>query len=570
MCGQHIIYLLLDKGIIIAYIVDSMYIDTTILKRNGKTYTRHLLRTSMRVNGKVQKKTIANLSHCTSDEITAIKLAFKHKKDINSFVSIADLRTKLDKRIGAIWTVHAIAKRLGITKALGNDRQGRLALLQVIARIVDQGSRLSAVRFAKSHAVCEVLGIEKLNEDMLYENLAWLDAHQETIEQKLFHYRYKNKVPTLFLYDVTSSYLEGNCNALADWGYNRDHKKGKKQIVVGLLTGSDGLPVAIRVFRGNTADTQTVSTQIKLLTQRFGVHDVVLVGDRGMLKGPQVKELPDDFRYITAITKPQIQTLLGEGVLQYDLFDSNVCEVAHENIRYILRKNPVRAEQMIHTRQSKLASVQKVATERTQYLADHPKAKIDKAIEKVQAKIKQLKADKWLSARLEGQTIVIDTDDNALSEIALLDGCYVIKSDVSKEGADAQTLHDRYCDLEKVERSFRTLKTTHLEMRPVFVKKAESTKGHAFVVMLALLIQRELEQYWTTLDMTVAEGVDELAAIHMQTITIGSSIVQDIPKPNMIAQQLLSAANITLPSVFPSRTADVDTKKKLQSERKHK
>ena len=544
-----------------------MYVDSATIKGKTKSYKRHLLRTSYRENGKVRHKTIANLSICSEDEIMAIKLALKHKNDLSVLRSAKDIKTVLGKRIGAVWALSVIAERLGITKALGADHGGKLALVQVLARIIDQGSRLSAVRFAQSHAVCEIIGIEKLDEDDLYENLAWLHQQQEEIEKKLFKRRFPNAVPTLFLYDVTSSYLEGVCNELADWGYGRDKKKGKMQIVVGMLAGPDGLPVAVRVFRGNTSDTQTVSEQVRILAENFGVKEVTLVGDRGMLKGPQIDKLPDDFRYITAITKPQILKMLEERVIQYELFTDHVCEVDNNGLRYILRRNSMRAEQIAMTRQAKQAAVEKLSMERNKYLAEHCKASVDTALNKVKTKIKKLKCDKWLVATARQRVITIDKDEYGLEQIALLDGCYVIKSDVSKEKAETQTLHDRYCDLENVERAFRTMKSAHLEMRPVFVRKEESTKGHAFVVMLALLLQRELEGCWAELDITVEEAIDELASIHMEDVHIGSTYIQNIPTPNTIGCQLLEKARITLPSVLPSRRANVHTKKKLQSER---
>jgi len=191
-----------------------------------------------------------------------------------------------------------------------------------------------------------------------------------------------------------------------------------------------------------------------------------------------------------------------------------------------------------------------------------------KACEKVLGKINKLKAGKWLTVTEKGRVISVHKDENRLSEVALLDGCYVIKSDVPKTDADAQTLHDRYCDLENVERAFRTMKTVHLEMQPVFVKKKESTRGHVFVVMLALLLQRNIEEAWSGMDITVEEGLDELGAIHMQEVRLGSACIQDIPKPNNIGSQLLKNAGIKLPSVLPKIIAKVDTKKKLQHERK--
>lgn len=550
------------------YNIATMYIDTATIKRKNKTYTRHLLRTSYREDGKVKHKTLLNLSACSQDEINALKLALKHKKNLFSLASLDEIETVLGKRIGAAWFLKAIAEKAGVSEALGKSQNGKLAMLQVIARVANQGSRLSAVRFAKSHAVCEILEIKKLNEDDLYENLAWLSDKQEVIEKKLFHQRFQDAPPTLFLYDVTSTYLEGMCNEFASWGYNRDKKKGKKQIVIGLLTGPDGLPVAVRVFEGNTPDTKTVSEQVRILAESFGVKEVTLVGDRGMLKGPQIKSLPDDFSYITAITKPQIQKMLSTGTLQYELFDETVCEVENEEIRYVLRRNPMRAEEIAMTRLSKYDAVNKVAAESTQYLSEHPRADAKKACKKVLAKINKLKADKWLTSTEKDRVITVHKDDGRLAEVALLDGCYVIKSNVSKTDADARTLHDRYCDLENVERSFRTMKTVHLEIRPVFVKKKESTRGHAFVVMLSLLLQRKIEEAWSGMDITVEEGIDELGAIHMQEVRLGNACIQDIPKPNKIGSQLLKNAGIKLPSVLPKTIAKVDTKKKLQLERK--
>ncbi len=307
--------------------VATMYIDTSKTKRGNKTYTRNLLRTSYREDGKVKHKTVLNLSICSQEEIDAIKLALKHKGNLKKLFSIEDVKTVLGKSIGAVWAMKFLAERTHVSKSLGNTAQAKLALLQVITRVIDQGSRLSAVRFAKRHAICEILGIKKLDEDDLYENLAWLAYKQEEIEKKLFVNRFPGKKPTLFLYDVTSSYLEGNENEFADWGYNRDKKKGKKQIVVGLLTGPDGLPVAVRVFAGNTVDTKTVAEQVRILAKNFGVKDVTLVGDRGMLKGPQVAELPDDFRYVTAISKPQIRKKLNDKIFQYELFTKKVSEI---------------------------------------------------------------------------------------------------------------------------------------------------------------------------------------------------------------------------------------------------
>src|ERR1019366_870178 len=262
---------------------------------NGKTYESIYLRESFRQNGKVKKRDIANLTHCDPAEIAAIELALKHKGDLAALASLDGAS------VGAVWTATEIARRLGIDQALGTDFSGQLALWQVIARLLDQGSRLSAVGLAQVHAACDVLGIRRgFDENDLYENLSWLCQHQEQIELRLFAARRAQHMPELFLYDVTSSYLEGEDNALGAYGYNRDGKKGKKQIVIGLLCDEEGTPVSTEVFCGNTQDPQTFGAQVRKASQRFGFQRVTFVGDRGMIKSGQIEELAKaGFHYIT-------------------------------------------------------------------------------------------------------------------------------------------------------------------------------------------------------------------------------------------------------------------------------
>src|SRR5262252_5270742 len=235
-----------------------MYIDTSHITRGGKTYTRHLLRESYRAPGTVLHRTIANVSQCSAAEIEALRLALRHKEALAHLGTLADsLLLKQGLSFGALWTVYHVARRLGIEQALGTTRAGKLALWQVIARAIDQGSRLSAVRLAMAHAACDVLGLDAFDEDVLYENLDWLAGGQASIEDRLFAQRSQSKPVNLFLYDVTSSYLEGTHNDLAAFGYNRDGKKGKLQIVIGLLCDEDGHPVSMEVFPGNTQDPHT-------------------------------------------------------------------------------------------------------------------------------------------------------------------------------------------------------------------------------------------------------------------------------------------------------------------------
>ena len=388
-------------------------------------------------------------------------------------------------------------------------------LWQVIARLIDQGSRLSAVRLASVHAAGDVLGRRRgFDENDLYANLTWLSAHQPRIEDRLFAARASRQKPALFLYDVTSSYLEGEKNAYGAYGYNRDGKKGKKQIVIGLLCDPQGMPVSTEVFRGNPRDTKTFSAQVKKASERFGCQRVTLVGDRGMIKSGEVEDLARaGFHYITAITKPQIEMLLKAGVLQMELFASTICEVEHEGVRYVLRRNPLRAEQLAASRADKQARVERLAAERNDYLRQHPRAQVATAEKVVRAKIAQLKIEAWLQVEAEGRSVKLTVHPPAREEVSRRGGCYVIKTDLPESAASQQVVHDRYKDLAEVEQAFRTSKTAHLETRPIHVRTAAHTRGHVLVVMLVYLIRRELSRAWTPLDATVEEGSHQLQTL---------------------------------------------------------
>lgn len=366
-----------------------MYVDSC---KTGK-YTRHLLRESFREGGKVKHRTILNISHLPDEEINALKLALKHKQNLQSLID-QKVEATQGKSVGSVWVIDQIAKELGIKKALGNTDAGKLALYQVYARVLEQGSRLSAIRLNKIHSLTEVLSITKdFNENHLYENLNWLAENQNTIEEKLIrsHYKDSDTQPQLFLYDVTSSYLEGEHNELSAFGYNRDGKKNKKQIVIGLLCDQDGCPVSIEVFPGNTNDTKTFSNQLVKICKRFESKGITLVGDRGMIKGPQIEEIEQkELTYITAITNQQIQTLEKNGIIQMELFEEVLSEIEDGDIRYILRRNPVREQEIQKSRQSKLEALQDFVEKQITYLKYHPRARTETAKNKVQEYLEKL------------------------------------------------------------------------------------------------------------------------------------------------------------------------------------
>jgi len=540
-------------------------------RKSKKIYQSILLRESYRENGKVKKRTIANLSHCKPEEIAAIKLALKHKDNLSELGSLKEVVTLQEGlSVGAIWTVYQIAKRIGIERALGTTTfAGKLSMWQVIARVIDQGSRLSAVRLAQVHAACDVLDIGRgFDENDLYDNLRWLADNQQRIEKALFSVRRGGKEPEIFLYDVTSSYLEGTKNFFGEYGYNRDGKKGKQQIVIGLLCDEFGDPVSAEVFAGNIQDTQTFASQVRKAAERFGCKRVTLVGDRGMIKSSQIEDLPEGFHYITAITKPQIDSLIKRGVIQMGLFDENICEVEDDGVRYILRRNPIRVEEIKASRISKLNSVERLVKKKNLYLGEHAGAKVETAIKDVSKKINHLKIDKWLTVRSQERRLRLEIDNKALDEASLLDGCYVIKTDLPKELIDKEIIHDRYKDLTEVEKAFRTCKTDFLEVRPVFVQSEKSTQGHVFVVMLAYMIVRILRGAWKEFDLTVEEGLKQLSTLCSTEIKVkkqGSCL--QIPRPREKSRQLLKALDIRMPTVLSHRKVRVVTRKKLPERR---
>jgi hypothetical protein len=493
-----------------------MYIDTSHITRGGKTYTRHLLRESYRAHGKVLHRTIANVSHCSAVEVEAMRLALRHKQDLENLGTIQDAITlKQGLSFGAVWTVYHVARRLGIERALGTTREGTLALWQVMARVIHQGSRLSAVRLAMSHAACDVLGLDTFDEDVLYENLDWLAEAQAAREDRLFVQHTKTQLVSLFLYDVTRSDVEGTQNALAAFGYNRDGKKGKQQIVIGLLCDEDGHPVSIEVFPGNTHDPHTVASQVAKLKGRFGVQAITFVGDRGMIKSQPIEDrAKQGFHAITAMTKPQMEKLLRTGTFPLELFEQELAEVlADEGVRYVLRRHPVRAQEVRKNRQAKLATLQALVAKHNHDLKEHPRADAQGALQKLVARATALRLSDWVELTFEERSLTLTVNASVQQEAAKLDGCSVRKTDLTPSQAHKELVHDRYKDLASVERAFRSCKTVHLEVRPLFLRLEARTRAHALVVMLAYQIIRYLASCWSAFDVTVEEGLHALTTL---------------------------------------------------------
>lgn len=528
-----------------------MHVDV-VPNRNSRPCI--LVRESFRENGKVKHRTIKNISDLPTDRIMAIKRALQGDFDHVAFSGLEEAGTKQGPQFGALYLAYQVAKQIGLENALGKDRKGKLALLMVLAQVIRPMSKRAVVEWARNQAMYEVLGIGEpdeigFDENDLYAVLDDLADRRYRIEENLFKLRNK-ACSRLFLYDVTSSYLEGVCNEFGDWGYNRDGKKGKKQIVIGLLTDHGGDPVAVDVFKGNTSDPKTVLDQIKRLADRFGVRDVVFVGDRGMIKSIPLESIKAaDFRYITAITKPQVESLIKLGVVQLDLFDESLGEVEHEGVRYVFRRNPVRARELEESRQARIDKVRVVARKLSQELAASKRKRPAVALRKVQQKIVKLKIDGYVSARLDDRSIVVDVDQQAMSDKARLDGVYIIKTDVRANELAKESVHRVYKSLYEVETDFRTMKTD-LDVRPVYVRKKSRTRGHVLLVMLALILRRELEKRIKPVGVEVAHAIAVMDGWTLLKESLGGLEFKRLPQPGSRQQKILDAVGLKQPTVL--------------------
>ena len=525
-----------------------MFIRRINKKYNGKVHTTTYLAESYRdKDGKVRHRHISNISKWPEPMIKSFQKLLKGEK----IVTLADLDFSQGGSFGAIQVISEVAKRIGISRALGYSRQAKLALIQIAGRIITQGSRHYLAKEWQQHqAIEKVFKVNNFTHNDLYENLSWLAENQLKIEQKIFNFRSKEKsIKQIFLYDVTSSYLEGEHNELAAYGYNRDKKKGKKQIVIGLMTDEKGYPITVETFKGNTSDTKTVSNQLIKLKNTFSVERVIFVGDKGMIKTAQIDELTNEeykWDYLTSITKKEINSLLDKNIIQLELFEDELVEIEQEGIRYILRRNPVRKQEIRNNRADKIKKITNLIEQQNQYLSEHKKAKADVALRRVTEKISALKLTKIISCNLLDRTLSYQIDEEALQKAEKLDGCYVIKTNVAKQYLDKQTAHSRYKDLAQVEYAFRTLKTTLENIRPVYVRTKENTKGHVFVASLAYMIIKYISDATTELGYSKKFIFETLDKINYLQYTYEDRKIEIIPELLAAQTKISEKLNIKL------------------------
>jgi len=461
-----------------------------------------LLRESYREGGKVKKRTLANLSHFPIDQVETLRRALKGEQ----LVPIDSLFEAIgSKHHGHVEAVQLAMKQLGFEELISSkqSRQQDLVVAMVAARILKPNSKLATTRWWHLTTLPDELGVAEATEDDLYAAMDWLVDRQARIEKKLAarHLREGG----LVLYDLTSSYLEGERCPLAALGHNRDGKKGKLQVNYGLLTDERGCPVSISVFPGNMADSTTVAPQVAKVQQTFNINDLVLVGDRGMISQQQIDRFKEmgGVDWISALRSGQIRKLVNNGTIELGLFDErDLVELRDPDFpgeRLMVCRNPLVAERRAHTRESlieatmaELEKVKRMVTRGSLKNKDKIGVRVGRVVNKYKvAKHFQLTIDDGrFSYRLLKEKVAAE---------AALDGLYVIRTSLSEERSSAEDTVRYYKDLAKVEQAFRSLKSIDLKVRPIYHHLEKRVRAHIFLCMLAYYVEWHMKEAWRAL-----------------------------------------------------------------------
>ncbi|WP_430014641.1 IS1634 family transposase [Microcystis ichthyoblabe FBCC-A1114] len=466
-----------------------------------------LLRESYREGDQVKKRTLANLSKLPDDIIDNLKLALKGatlsmtEGIPNHFEVIRSLPH------GHVMAILETIKKLGLDKIISekSSRIRNLVVAMIVARIINPKSKLATARGFNSETCSQSLGqlldLEKADEDELYNALDWLLEKQEKIEKHLAIKHLESG--TLVLYDVTSTYLEGNGCELGKYGYNRDKKKGKTQIVFGLLCSAKGCPIAVEVFEGNTSDGATLSGQIEKVRKGWGIENVVWVSDRGILTNSKINELVkpiEGLDYITGLTKPQIRKLAEVEVIQLGLFDQvNLVEFESEDYpdeRLIACRNPLIAQKNQLQREALLEAVEKeldLIVQATQREKRALKGQ-DKIALRVGKVLNQFKVNKYYNLEITEEGFSYQRKLELIAQETALDGVYVLRTSLESTLMDAATTVKAYKSLSQVEEAFRCYKSIDLKVRPIYHYKGDRVKAHIFLCMLAYYVEWHLKQ----------------------------------------------------------------------------
>jgi len=463
-----------------------------------------LLRESYRQGGKVRKRTLCNLSDWSPAHVEGLRGVLKGGTVIPAEHDAITVTRSLPH--GHVAAALGTARKIGLDRILGPDgnRYRDLVLALLIGRILDPVSKLAAARTLSpataSSSLGEALGLGAVDDDELYAALDWLLARQSAIETALARRHLQNG--TLVLYDVSSSYMEGNCCPLAKRGYSRDGKKGSLQIVYGLLCAPDGCPVAIEVFDGNTGDPTTLAPQIDKLKQRFGLDHVVLVGDRGMITEARITSdiQSAGLDWITALRGPAIKDLLNSGGLQLTLFDTrdmaSITSPDFPGERLVVCRNPDLAAERNRKREELLAATEKdlarikARVERKRHPL-HGTAAIALAVGEV---LNTYKMKKHFELTITDDAFSFARKTTEIAAEAATDGLYVVRTSLSEQTlSDADTVRS-YKSLARVERAFRCIKTVDLNVRPVYHWLEGRVRAHVLLCMLAYYLEWHMRQ----------------------------------------------------------------------------
>lgn len=468
------------------------HVVTTTRRRKGKVYTAHLLRRSYREDGKVKNETLGNLSHLPDHTIEMIRgsLSGKTYVEADSVFEVISSRPH-----GQVQAVLSAMKKLNIESLIASrpSRERSLVMAMVAARVLRPGSKLATTRWWHNTTLPQLLDVEDADENDLYDAMDWLLKRQGRIEKKLAGRHLKEG--GLVLYDLSSTYFEGKTCPLAALGQNRDGKKGKLQVNFGLLADERGCPVAVSVYEGNTGDSTTLLPQVEKMRDSFGIHEMVLVGDRGMITQKQIDELKklEDIHWITALRSKTIRKLMDSGAIQLDLFDErNLFEITHPDFpgeRLIACRNPQLAKLRAGTREDLLAATTEELEKVRAMVARGRLKDEDKIGVRVGRVINKYKVAKHFVLDIQKSSFDFSIDQEKVAAEAALDGIYVIRTSLPEQRMDADDTVRTYKSLTRVERAFLSLKTLDLHVRPIRHRREDRVRSHIFLCMLAYYVQ---------------------------------------------------------------------------------
>jgi hypothetical protein len=481
-----------------------------------KDYTSAYLRRTYRDGGKVKNETVANLSALPGPVIDLIDAGLKGQQLVPA-ASAVTITGSLPH--GHAAAVHAMAAKLGLPALLGPaGRQRDLALALIISRVIKPGSKLSTLTWWDDTTLGADLGVADASTDDIYAAMDWLGHRQDAIEAGLArrHLAPQPNPSRMALFDLSSSWLEGTRCPLAARGYSRDGKKGNLQIEYGLLTDPQGRPVAVRVFPGNTGDPGAFTAITDVVRKKFGLQEMVMVGDRGMITSARIAALnqledgsqrPDPYQWITALRAPAIKKLMADdGPLQLSLFDQqDLAEITSADFpgeRLIACRNPVLAADRARTRDELLAATEKLLapiTARVQAGRLQGAGEIGVEVGKV---ISTYKTGKHFAVTITDTSLAVARRQDRIDAEAALDGFYVLRTPVPAGELDAARVVTAYKNLKYVERDFRHIKSDDLDLRPVFHRLEERVKAHVLICMLACYLTWHLRRAWAPLTYT--------------------------------------------------------------------